>query len=80
MKFAERLRQARKACELKQYELAKMAYIHRNAISTYELGHRLPTLDMAVSLAQVLGVSLDWLVGLSDEGGPEEWEWLKTNT
>lgn len=37
-------------------------------------GHCTPGLERAAEYAQLLGVSLDWLVGISEEGGPEEGE------
>ena len=33
---------------------------------------RFPTTEICVKLAVYAGVSLDWLLGLSDKGGPEE--------
>lgn len=39
-------------------------------INRYELGRELIKSDRAVRIAQMEGVSLDWLFALSDEGAP----------
>lgn len=39
-------------------------------LNRYELGKELIKSDRAVRIAQLEGVSLDWLYGLSDEGAP----------
>lgn len=44
--------------------------ISAECINRYERGHELIKSDRAVRIAQMEGVSLDWLYGLSDEGAP----------
>jgi transcriptional regulator with XRE-family HTH domain len=39
-------------------------------VSGWERGRNLPRLDYLVAMARVLNVSLDWLCGLSERGGP----------
>lgn len=41
--------------------VAKVLGVTRGAVSNWEAGNRTPTLEQAVSLATVLGVSLDTL-------------------
>lgn len=60
--FAKRLKGARESLNLRQYMLANAAGISPQTISLYENGTKLPTLENAVALAQVLNVSLDWLI------------------
>lgn len=64
--FSERLRALRTIKNLSQTALADMLHISVRTIIRYENGDRVPDLDTACLLAQVLGVSLDYLCGLSD--------------
>ena len=67
MTFAEHLLQLRKQRGLKQTELAKIIGIGWRAYQTYERGERELPLRYAIELAKYYGVSLDYLVGLTDE-------------
>ena len=70
-KFGERLRTAREANGLTQIELGEKVYMQQQTIHRYERKGQLPTVDTAVRISQALGVTLDWLIGLTDEGGPK---------
>lgn len=70
--FSERLRALRTLKNLSQAALADMLHISVRTIIRYENGDRVPDLDTACLLAQVLGVSLDYLCGLSDNPHPSE--------
>lgn len=61
--FCARLKQTRKELGITQRLLAEMTGIHHNTIGDYERGEVEPTLIMAISIADVLEVSLDWLTG-----------------
>lgn len=69
--FGDRLRQARR---LKQYTMAKLCDKmggHNPAeVGAWE-GGRLPNSKALVDLAKALEVTTDWLLGLSDNGGPQ---------
>lgn len=69
--FAERLRQTRQKNGLTQEELAKKSGVSKSTISLYENPDgekgKNPSLDNAMRIAESLGVSLDWLCGLSDQ-------------
>lgn len=65
--FANRLRQLRKAHRISQAGLAKVIGITQQAISYYESGKDIPTLDVLIRLADFFDVSLDYLVGRSDD-------------
>ena len=70
--FGERLAGARKRRGLTQWDLA-VALGERytqSMISTVEHGHSFLLLNGAIRAAQELNVSLDWLVGLTDDPGP----------
>lgn len=69
--FAQRMKQAREAKELKQNELAKAVGVTPTTISAYEKSDdegngKKPTLENAQAIAEKLEVSLDWLCGMSD--------------
>ena len=66
MALGERLREARRARGWYQSEAGRRAGVNENSISRYERGDRLPGLGCLVRLAEVYGVSMDWL--LSGEG------------
>lgn len=61
--FAERLKVARIKAGLNQSDLAQQLGVGQNAISNYERGST-PKLETAVRIAEILHVSLDWLLGL----------------
>ena len=67
MIFAHRLKERRKELGMTQLELAKKSRVYGNSIGHYEAGRCEPTLDRAKCLAQALGVSLDYLAGLTNE-------------
>ena len=46
-----------------QEQLSDFLNLTRSAISNYELGLNEPSLDTMVAIANLYGVSLDWLMG-----------------
>ncbi len=72
MLLAERLAQSRRRAGLKQVELAVAIGSRYSAsmISNVETGRSALLLDGAVKAAQTLGVSLDYLTGLTDDERP----------
>ena len=73
--LAERLKIARKARGLTQEQVAELTQVSQSAISLYELGRREPYIVTAKRLALAYGITLDWLMGISDAGGPvDDWE------
>jgi transcriptional regulator with XRE-family HTH domain len=67
MLFGERLQKARKERKVSQDELAKMLGVHAPIIGRYERGEVKPSIEVATKIADALGVSLDYLTGLSDQ-------------
>ena len=68
---AARLAHARTARRLTQAALAAAAGIpHVMMVSGWERGLNLPRVDYLAAMARVLRVTLDWLCGLSENGGP----------
>jgi len=65
--FPKRLRIVREALNVSQHELARLCGLSINQISRYELGLREPTSTSLIKIARALNVSMDYLVGLTDE-------------
>jgi len=63
--FGERLKQARLDQHLSQSALAQQLGIGRSTLVEYESGATVPSLVVAIRLAESLNVSLDWLCGLN---------------
>lgn len=64
--LAGRLKQCRKEKGLTQYEIAIYCGITEKTYQNYELMTREPKLSILIKIADVFGVSLDYLVGRTD--------------
>lgn len=62
----DRLRAARERRGLSQRELSKLLEIGDNQINKYENGGAEPSLRVLYRIAEQLGVTADYLIGLSD--------------
>ncbi|MGR4072409.1 helix-turn-helix domain-containing protein [Streptococcus parasuis] len=60
--LAQQIRTLRTAKNMSQDELAEKLYISRQAVSKWENGEATPDIDKLVQLAEIFGVSLDYLV------------------
>ncbi|SFP03306.1 Helix-turn-helix domain-containing protein [Oscillibacter sp. PC13] len=67
IKFAERLRELRKQKNLTQREMADFLDIKIRSYQNYEGGDRRPDYEGLVALADYFDVTLDYLVGRSDQ-------------
>ncbi len=67
MSFPERLLLLRKSRHLTQKQLAAELGLSELAIQHYEAQRRKPAYDVLIALADYFDVSLDYLVGRSDE-------------
>lgn len=65
--FCERFNEILKTCGLTQREIAKRCHIYKTNISQYKNGETQPTLQVLMNLCEVLDVSADYLLGLTDE-------------
>ena len=68
--LGERLRRSRMRLGLNQTELAEQTGIPYQVISRLEHGHQSIYVERLVELASTLKVSLDYLVGQSDDPTP----------
>ena len=65
-----RIRDIRMDRGLTQEDVAKTLHVSQNTYSQYEIGTTRYPLDAVVTLAEFYGVSVDYLVGLTDEPTP----------
>lgn len=65
--FASRVKELRTSKGLTMEQLAKEIGSTRATISNFENGQRKPSLDMVIKLAEYFQVSLDYLVGRTDD-------------
>ncbi|MEO7311330.1 MAG: helix-turn-helix transcriptional regulator [Chitinophagaceae bacterium] len=67
MSFGKRLADARKKKDISQDELAKLLITKGPVIGRYERDEMKPSIEVAAKMADILEVSLDYLVGKADE-------------
>lgn len=67
MAFAVRLKELRKQAHLTQVEFAKRLGIGQSSYADWERGRKKPTQENLVKISQVFSVSIDYLVGNSEE-------------
>lgn len=78
-KFPGRLRQVREKAGLSQSEFAERVGVSRGAISTYELGDRVPDIRFVDKVIEEFGCSYDYLMGRAEAMQKESSE-LSKNT
>ncbi len=66
-KFSSRLKEVRVSGGKKQREVAEYLGIQLRSYQAYEGGDREPDIDALIALADFLDVSLDYLMGRTDE-------------
>lgn len=68
--LGQRLRSLRKSRDLRREDVASAIGVTPRAITFFETGDKNPTLETAIKLADFFNVSLDYLVGRSDDPTP----------
>lgn len=63
------IRALRNERNISQERLGKKIGVTRSMIALYESGERLPSLSALIELSHVLGVTTDYLLGVSQEKG-----------
>ena len=64
--IGERINKARREANLNQKELSQRAKITEGSLSRYENGIREPKSDAMIKLCKTLGISADYLLGITD--------------
>lgn len=67
MRFGETVRRQRAARRMTQAQLAAAVGVNKRQIQRYEADEAQPALAVAITLARILGISLDALVGEPDQ-------------
>jgi len=62
MTLDEKIKDARKQCGISQEQLAEKLAVPRSAVAKWEANNGLPDVDNLKALAQLLGVSIDYLL------------------
>lgn len=65
--FADRLARILGERNMSNAELARRCGIHPNTIGVYVAGSHEPTAGKVAAISKALGVSADWLLGLTEE-------------
>lgn len=65
--FSERIKELRRKNGLSQEALGNILNVKQDAISTYERGKNYPEVRNLVILADFFGVSIDYLLGRTDD-------------
>ena len=65
-----KIKEARKLAGLTQKELAKQIGVSAGTLSDYESGNHEPKSDILCSIADICGVTIDFLVGRAKEKAP----------
>lgn len=65
--LAKRLKEARESAGLKQIDAAKKLGISNGTLSGYERDYRDPDTDILNKMADLYGVSVDWLLGKTSQ-------------
>lgn len=70
--FSDRLKLLRKERKITQKELAEIINLSSGAIAMYETGNRTPDKEVLSAIADFFDVSLDYLLGRTDERSPAD--------
>lgn len=65
--IGERIKKKRQELKLSQRELAEEIEVTPSAINQYEKGDKVPSSEKIIKLAKILGISSDYLLGVTDE-------------
>jgi len=79
-KFAERLKELRNQRGLSQYKLADLLDVSPSTVAAWEVGRNEPNYDMLKKIADFFEVSVDYLLGKTDDPTPshkriEDYPW-----
>ena len=70
--IAQRLKTARNMRGMTQQDVIDLLHVDHAALSRWEKGAGTPRLETCVRFARALGISLDYLTGLSDTASPAD--------
>lgn len=79
MTLARRLKELREAKKISQRKLASILNISSGAVGMYETGKRAPDYELLSQIADFFGVSIDYLLGRTDDPTPPQAKQDKPN-
>lgn len=65
--LGEQIKKLRQSSNLNQVCLARKLGVTKQSISNWENGNIMPSIDMLIRLAEIFGVTTDYLLGLNDK-------------
>lgn len=65
--LGQKIKRLRKQSGMTQEDLADLLHVTRSAVSSWETGVRTPDIYMLRKIANLFGVSLDYIVGCASE-------------
>ena len=65
-----RLKESRQKMKLSRNQVAEQIGISASTLADYEIGHRQPSLPILVILAEIYGISTDYLLGREKANTP----------
>lgn len=65
--FGDKLKAIRKAKKMTQADFARELKVSSSVIAAYEQGKNFPSVSVLIEICKILGVSSDYLLGISDE-------------
>lgn len=65
--IGKRLLELRKSRGFTQADLARKLGLHKGSISAYERDSMLPSIEILMDLAEIYGVTIDYILGKTDE-------------
>lgn len=68
--YYPRIRELREDRDMTQQALAEMLYLKRQQYARYEQGTYAVPVDVLIQLARIFHVSVDYILGLTDERAP----------
>jgi transcriptional regulator with XRE-family HTH domain len=66
MKIGDRIKKLREEKGLMQQDVCNTLGIEQSTLANYENNRRIPKIDVLIEIANYYGVSLDYLVGMTD--------------
>lgn len=70
MAYYQRLRDLREDADLTQTQLVKILGMHKTTYTNYEQGKREIPFELAIRLAKLYNVTLEYIAGITDEPKP----------
>lgn len=65
--LGEQIKELRLNRNMSQVELAKKLFVSKQSVSNWENENIMPSVEMLIKIAEVFGVTTDYLLGLSEK-------------